>query len=162
DRQRGEGHGDAEGHVVALGAGGGGAAVGGGDVVDPHRGLDEPPQLRVVRPALELDAEPVASGAPRSPTRRARPGAWRGRGRRRGPARPRGGGGGARAGPPPPPRGPPPAPRSPAASPSARAARRTPSAAVSSWPPPGPAGIRVWPPAWRSTRVASSGNSSAR
>ena len=47
-RQRGEGERDGDREVVALGAGGRRAAVGRVRLVDPHGGLDQPAQLRVV------------------------------------------------------------------------------------------------------------------
>jgi len=56
DGERGKRERSGERDVVAVGARGGGATIRGVRRVHPHRGLDEAPELRVVRPFLELDA----------------------------------------------------------------------------------------------------------
>ncbi len=58
-RKRCQRHRHREGHVVSVGACPAGARVGGVGRVDPHGGLDQPTELAVLRPALQLDAEPV-------------------------------------------------------------------------------------------------------
>src|SRR2546428_439486 len=71
DGERREGQRGRERDVVALRAGGHGAAVRRVGLVDPHGRFHQPGQLRVVRARFELDAEAVARWPARAARRRA-------------------------------------------------------------------------------------------